>query len=244
MGPTGSGKSTFIGRATCQDPITVAHGWRSDTSEIRTVRAKHPTEGYPVVFVDTPGFDHTNMSDMEILIMIAEWLVKAYKENANLATVLYLHRISDNRMSGSAMKNLRIFSNLCGRDAMPNVVIVTTMWSKVDVNDGIEREKVLKQEVWKPLLNSGCRVERFDNTHKSAWDIVEQSTGKDTATHLLVQTEMVDSGKTFEQTQAGSDLSQAAGLVGLAMAAFVGMLSMYSSATRSRRSNGHLGRKR
>jgi hypothetical protein len=37
---------------------------------------KHPTGGYPVVFVDTPGFDDIYISDIDILATIADWLVK------------------------------------------------------------------------------------------------------------------------------------------------------------------------
>lgn len=36
----------------------------------------HPKYANRLVFVDTPGFDDTNKSDMEILEMIAEWLKK------------------------------------------------------------------------------------------------------------------------------------------------------------------------
>jgi len=35
-------------------------------------------DGRDVVFVDTPGFDDTFKSDIEILTQIAEWLVKAW----------------------------------------------------------------------------------------------------------------------------------------------------------------------
>ena len=31
---------------------------------------------FDIVFVDTPGFDDTNKSDMEILEMLANWLRK------------------------------------------------------------------------------------------------------------------------------------------------------------------------
>jgi len=76
MGPTGAGKSTFIECATRQDGRTVGHKLRSFTADIRTVRFNHPTDGYPVVFVDTPGFEATSRSDMETLSMIADWLVQ------------------------------------------------------------------------------------------------------------------------------------------------------------------------
>jgi hypothetical protein len=37
----------------------------------------HPIAGYPVVFVDIPGFDDTSYrSDTEVLSMTADWLVK------------------------------------------------------------------------------------------------------------------------------------------------------------------------
>ena len=99
------------------------------------------------MFVDTPGFDDTYKSDIEILSMIADWLVNTcvfslrvwspvqynsgtrfrYKQSSNLATIIYMHRISDNRMSGSVLKNLKLFASLCGMEAMPNVIIATTM---------------------------------------------------------------------------------------------------------------------
>jgi hypothetical protein len=66
----------FIDIATEQDGNTVGHGMKSQTSDIRAVRVKHPTTGDPVIFVDTPGFDDTYKSDVEILTMIAVWLTK------------------------------------------------------------------------------------------------------------------------------------------------------------------------
>lgn len=68
--------SQFIQRATGQDNGTVNHSWKSSEAEIRAVKTTHPTAGYPVVFVDTPGFDSTFNSDIEILAVIADWLVK------------------------------------------------------------------------------------------------------------------------------------------------------------------------
>jgi hypothetical protein len=67
--------SQFIECATRQDGRTVGHKLRSFTADIRTVRITHPTDGHPVLFVDTPGFDDTLKSDVEILSMIADFLV-------------------------------------------------------------------------------------------------------------------------------------------------------------------------
>jgi len=201
MGLTGAGKSTFIECATRQNRKTVGHSWKSNKAKIQSTRVKNPTNGRPVIFVDTPGFDHTFKSDAEIRAMISDWLVKAKKKNATLATILYLHRISDNRMSGSAMKNLRLFSSMCGKDAMPNVVIVTTMWSKVSEVEGTERETDLKRDVWNEMLGGGCSVVRFKDTLDSAWDIIGNIPQKemrvggwlDASNHLMT-TEKVPKG--------------------------------------------------
>jgi len=77
MGPTGSGKSTLIELATGQDCQTIGHGLQSYTEDIRSVRVMHPTHNYPVVFVDTPGFDDTYRPDIEILTLTARFLVNA-----------------------------------------------------------------------------------------------------------------------------------------------------------------------
>lgn len=50
-------------------------GLKSFTRDIRAVRVLHHVEfGDRLVLVDTPGFDDTERSDMEILDLIANWL--------------------------------------------------------------------------------------------------------------------------------------------------------------------------
>jgi hypothetical protein len=91
---------------------------------------------------------------------------------------------------------------MCGKQAMPNVAIVTTMWSKVVREDGIDREEELKKEVWHDILDEGCGIERFEDTRESAWRIVcnimknpdaslliqDEKTGDTTADHYLAGT--------------------------------------------------------
>ncbi|KIM86840.1 hypothetical protein PILCRDRAFT_317843 [Piloderma croceum F 1598] len=172
MGPTGSGKSNFINVAARRDGHTVGHGLESQTSDIRTVPENSSTSGQSVVLVETPGFDDSSKSDEEILTMIADWLMKTYKGQLNLATIIYLHRIVDIQMSGSLQKNLKMFKSLCGQEAMPNIVIATTMWRRVWGTEGEEREARLKSKYWADMIAQGCRVERFQDTYKSAWHII------------------------------------------------------------------------
>lgn len=100
----------------------------------------------------------------------------------NLATIIYLHKISDNRMTGSLLKYLQMFSSICGQDAMPCVIIVTTMWGKVDKDEGEQREGELNGDFWKDILGHGCETARFDKTYDCAWRIIgsldQQERGK------------------------------------------------------------------
>jgi hypothetical protein len=49
----------------------------SCTTEVRAVRLfNHPVYGDRLVLVDTPGFDDTNKSDLEILQLVSSWLKK------------------------------------------------------------------------------------------------------------------------------------------------------------------------
>ena len=49
----------------------------SCTSEVRAVRLfNHPVHGDRLVLVDTPGFDNTIRSDLEILQIVSSWLQK------------------------------------------------------------------------------------------------------------------------------------------------------------------------
>lgn len=96
-----------------------------------------------VYLVDTPGFDDTTRSDTEVLREIAGWLNDSYKNRVLLQGIIYLHRIADVRMQGSAKKNLLMFKKLCGEDALKKVVLATTMWDKVPQRQAEEREKQL-----------------------------------------------------------------------------------------------------
>ena len=92
MGPTGAGKSTvgalrdyslshidqsqFIDYASRQGGQGIGHSLHSQTSDIRAVRCRHPTDNSSVILVDTPGFDDTNKSDIIILGQISQWFVR------------------------------------------------------------------------------------------------------------------------------------------------------------------------
>jgi hypothetical protein len=54
---------------------TVDDAPRSFTDDIKAVTTRHPTDGYPVIFANTPAFGDAYEFNREILSMIAEWIV-------------------------------------------------------------------------------------------------------------------------------------------------------------------------
>jgi hypothetical protein len=123
-----------------------------------------------------------------------------------LTGLLFLHRISDNRMAGTELRNAQMFEKLCGSSALPNVALITTMWDSVTEKTGIRREEELREDYWASMITSGARMMRFHESHQSAWDILDQFSG--TRRPIQLQVEMVDEGKPLVQTAAGSALCQ------------------------------------
>lgn len=99
-----------------------------------------------VFLVDTPGFDDSERGETQILKDIALFLSQIYKRKILLTGIIYLHRITDRRMSGSSIRNLDMFKALCGEDAYKHVVLATTMWEQVDLKIGEQRENELKSK--------------------------------------------------------------------------------------------------
>ena len=69
----------FINTIAKNSNIAVGHGLESCTSDISTVRLSFPEWiDSDIVFVDTPGFDHTNKTETDVLKMVADWLKTTY----------------------------------------------------------------------------------------------------------------------------------------------------------------------
>ena len=95
-----------------------------------------------------------------------------YKRDIKLAGILYFHRITDNRVAGTPLKNLRMFEKLCGKNAFGNIILTTTMWDNIDDATGQEREKELRGLYWKSMIELGSTTVRYRNTRDSACEIL------------------------------------------------------------------------
>lgn len=113
-----------------------------------------------------------------------------------------MHRITDNRMSGSICKNFDLFNRLCGDRAVERVRLVTSMWDSIANKDTANvRASELQGSFWKPLIDEGAKYKEFQNTQVSAWSIIRDVTGESKA--LLLQEELVDAKRRLNETTAG-----------------------------------------
>lgn len=160
--------------------------------------------------VDTPGFDDSKRSDYEILRELVTWLIKSYSDNIQLTGIIYLHRILDVRLGGTAMRNLRMFKKLVGQDNLGSIILATTFWGSVDNMIGIERENQLMttDEFWGGMIKKGSWVFRHDQQHISGQQIISYLLDRNQRSTYRIQREMVDQRKTLDQTAAGAEVQE------------------------------------
>jgi hypothetical protein len=120
-----------------------------------------------------------------------------------------MHRISDFRFGGITRQNFKMFKELCGENALKNVVIVTTMWSEVTQATGADREVQLKtnDKFFKPALDKQAQMLRHNNTIESAQAIL-RAIMHNHPISLKVQEEVVDQHKPIGDTGAAHELNR------------------------------------
>ncbi|KAJ6032524.1 hypothetical protein N7540_003256 [Penicillium herquei] len=216
MGVTGSGKSSFIELCSGK-PVGIGHGMHGYT-EVVDVFAYEVSSDRTVYLLDTPGFDDTTKSDVQVLKEIATWLASSFKEKILLSGIIYLHRATDRRMQGSARKNVLMFRQLCGDTFFQKkkVILVTTMWDTVSAMEASERrkyeslEKELKEapEFWGKMLKSGSSYHRHLNTAQSARQIVQQLVNRDPPVATSLQEELVTQNKPLNEKERFAQMEE------------------------------------
>ncbi|KAF8462588.1 P-loop containing nucleoside triphosphate hydrolase protein [Kalaharituber pfeilii] len=211
MGMTGAGKSSFIKKLTGDARITVGHSLNSCTKEVQVAKLPDTSEyDIPdshcrqIQLIDTPGFDDTNTSDADILLNLTLWLGMQHKQGFKLSGLIYLHRITDDRIGRTARRNLTMLRDLVGEGNMRNVVLVTTRWENIDPSIGEERENqslLGSGGFWEPLVQHGASHERYDGTLGRAKEIIGTIIRR-SPTFLRIQEELA-SGRALKDTAAG-----------------------------------------
>lgn len=155
--------------------------------------------------MDTPGFDDTAVSDTDILQQFADELAACFSNEVKISGVLYIHPITEPRMKGSMLKNLRMFRKMVGERNMGCCILVTTKWGSKDTDVFVAREEELKTRNWSALLASGAGIARFEDTEKSAIDIVMRVAKSGGFIPKIAQ-EYVIEGKKLSETEAGQEV--------------------------------------
>lgn len=188
-----------------RDPLLIS----SDTRRSNEYSFKLDS-GRVVHLIDTPGFNDTNTKDSEILREIAFFLNSMYSQQYDIHGVVFLHRITDQRMGGSALRNLRILQKLCGEAAYSHICLASTMWNQLeDEGVGISREQGLIENAnfWAPMKAKGSIISRHRGTVDSAREIVETLIARGT-TVLDIQKQMVDQRLDLDGTTVGQYLGE------------------------------------
>ena len=128
-----------------------------------------------------------------------------------LAGVIYLHRISDIKMSGAMIKNLKMLKKLCGKNCYSKIVLATTMWDRVtDAHRAIQNEQQLgaTHDWWGDLAEEGATIMRQDNGANSAMKIVEHIMSFNEPAVMENQIERVVKNLALEECESGKVIAE------------------------------------
>jgi hypothetical protein len=225
MGVTGTGKSSFIRLVTGDDSIKIGEGLQSGrllgiccdlgnansngmAATAKVAAYRFAFGGYNFVLIDTPGFDDTVVRDEVIVKSISEWLAESYLAGQKLNGILYLHRIIDPRMQGTALRNFKMFRSLCGKNFYKQVILGTTFWTTLRGTSagkatGQRRlDKLISTpEYWGEMVRSGSQVTEISDDRQEARQLLLKFVAMDHST-LQVQDEMINQNIRPENTSA------------------------------------------
>lgn len=116
--------------------------------------------------MDTPGFDNTHLDDAGVVNQVKRYIEQRSILDGlpnTLSGIVYLHRISSPRFSGSSVGALAALKTLCGGNAgASRIQFLTTFWDEVQEHDGRSREADLRSvsTILKDLLDKGSTLQR------------------------------------------------------------------------------------
>jgi DNA repair exonuclease SbcCD ATPase subunit len=148
------------------------------------------------------------MTDGEVLCLISKWLNDTYQHGMLLTGIILLQPVDGIRAYGSEVGRTRLFRQICGQDAFGNVLIGTTMWSKLkDRNDSLKRVEQRKKsgDFWANLVSKGARLEEHQDTTESAHRIIRMLMDK-SKKPLQLQEELARAGGRVSGTSTAKQL--------------------------------------
>ncbi|PPR04327.1 hypothetical protein CVT24_013400 [Panaeolus cyanescens] len=172
IGPTGSGKSSFVECIADDKSLGIAKDQLEGVTQSLTVykltnvqQVLYPSN--PIFLIDTPGFADSRFPESKTLGLVLEWIKKQCVKSESYP-----------RMAGSKGKLLDLLKELTGKESGENISIVTTMWDQLWKEEQINRANKRLEEMgsiyYKSFVQAGARILKFDNTHASALHVVDE----------------------------------------------------------------------
>ncbi|KAF9031023.1 P-loop containing nucleoside triphosphate hydrolase protein [Panaeolus papilionaceus] len=208
LGPTGSGKSSFIEALAPKGSLQISsHLLEGCTQSISVYTVENVTSlsysGERIYIVDVPGFGDTKISEMSIVVMIKNFIRDM--EINDIGRILYFTPINVVRLPGSQRRILKTFQNMTGIGTEENVMIVTTMWDVLSSESSTQRAQrnfeQLRDVVWKDYIINGCLIVRFDNNVESALWVLD-----DACRRLVAKNFQIELSSSIRETEFGADL--------------------------------------
>ncbi|KAK2686610.1 hypothetical protein QWA68_014665 [Fusarium oxysporum] len=210
MGVTGAGKSYFLNQLKSES-VAEGHSLYSETQKCQAVHIiLDEDEKRSITVVDTPGFADTFRSQAEIVGEITDYLAAQHLSGLPLRGILYLHKITDNKVTDASLQHIQILRKIAGDNAMTNVILVTTMWNILRPEDhqrAVQREQELVTSFWSSMIDNGSIVAQFNGTPRSAYPLIYQLADQQSVV-LDIQKEIVDENRSILETATGMTLVQ------------------------------------
>lgn len=166
--------------ATWEPKTRTSTGIVSCTYEVDKFEVVSLPSPHRIFLVDTPGFDHTYLGELEVFGRIANWLKDVH---VTIAGIIFLHDIAHDNYS-SLNNAILTVQWLSGFHSLRNVIFTTTNWSNIEPE---ERQKQLANTAWGDLISLGARPDQFTGTQDSAWAIIESITQQPWKEPLSIQ---------------------------------------------------------
>ncbi|KAF9051293.1 hypothetical protein BJ165DRAFT_1524246 [Panaeolus papilionaceus] len=190
MGPTGSGKSTFIEALAGKDQsLGISKdqlaGFTQDVTAYEVVNTKIQNQygnSSSVWLIDTPGFSDSKISELEVISKAKHWI--SDQKIGWIEHILYFCPITDTRVPGSKRRTIQMLQSLfeITKGSAPHVNILTTMWDRLGNPQARERAEKhfsqLQDDIWKEVVSRGGNIMRFCNTQESALEVLKVSVEK------------------------------------------------------------------
>ncbi|KAF9050487.1 hypothetical protein BJ165DRAFT_1609375 [Panaeolus papilionaceus] len=167
-----------------------------------------------ITVFDTPGFLDSRLSDMEIILMIKEWVLQNGTEGGSTTAadvVLYFTPVTDTRLPASKKHVLDIFKDLTGSNTADRVTIVTTMWDTVWSEQSKQRAESnfdeLSTRVWEDFIDEGADITKFFNTQHSAFSVIDKALARGSPNNFALE-RMIKNEQPMLETPFGASAYQ------------------------------------